>query len=144
MAGLPDVSASYGFQQCAKEPSSGWPFSTYQIFELIDDTWSQVGRNTKDALLQALPATIQALQVEHVRTQLERDWLCLCEAINDTDVEVEDRAAVPYRIVATFWKKCAVPRTQEDIVRAEMAQRDLLERQRALATSVEVNLLSQP
>jgi hypothetical protein len=122
MAGPPDVSASYAFQRCAAQPNPSWPFIDFRIFELIEAAWSQVGSVPTEALFDALRLAIRALPPDDpVRRQLVSEWRYLRLATEDVITSIAaDRAAVPFRVYATYRKKRTTPQTREEAVRMQM------------------------
>jgi hypothetical protein len=122
MAGLPDVSASYGFQRCSARPNPSWPFFNFRIFKLISETWSRVGSATSDALAPALRTTVLSLPADDpVRRQLVLEWRYLRLALEDAGISItDDRAALPFKIYAAYCEKRAVAQTREETVRAQM------------------------
>jgi hypothetical protein len=122
MAGLPEVTASYGFQRCSMQPNPSWPFLAFRIFHLIEQAWLRA--ESMDALAVALSEAIRGLAADDpVRRQLAAEWRYVRQAIEEVSTEGRaDPEAKPFQVFAMFWKKRAAARTHDETVRVQMEQ----------------------
>lgn len=133
MAGLPEVSCSYSFQQCEKEPSPLWPTRpdeiptlSYRTFQLIEESCDRWTKEPDKPLASILLERVRIIPpLNDLRTNLKPDWRYLRRAVEETDLTGSLSGAAPYRIFAAFVRKRGEPRSSEESTLAEIESAEI-------------------
>lgn len=128
MAGLPEVSCWYSFQQCEKTPSPLWPMQPdeiptlyYRIFQLIEESYNRRNKEPYRQFIDIVRDRVRAIPpLNDLRTNLKPDWRYLRRAVVETDLIGVPSGAAPYRILAAFVRMRAEPRSYEENTLAEI------------------------
>lgn len=128
MAGLPSVSCSYSFQECAKNPSPLWPTRpdeiptlSYRIFQLIEECCNRSKKEPGKSLVNIVQERARMIPAFNaLRISLQPDWRYLRRAVEETDLTGLVSDVVLYRIFAAFIKLRDQHRSAEESTLAEI------------------------
>ena len=128
MAGLPEVSCRYSFQQCEKTPSPLWPMRPeeipdlyYRIFQLIEECCSRLSKEPDRPFVDIVRDRVRKIPpFNDLLNNLKPDWRYLRRAVIETDLTTMPFGAAPYRIFAAFLRMRGESRSHEENTLAEI------------------------